>query len=204
MLKRRTLGAAAVLIVMILAASAGFADERGNGKLSDELFHVVKDGKGVASIDIAAITPDSARDVVKAVDLFRADLVAGYGADMPYGDRGKGGVKPNRIELVVEDRPLMTEDETVVDFPDENVMRITGGASGVVRALFYLLEEFGGVRYLGLGGACPTHFPNKSNLAIPRKRMELSQRRHPRRSEGRFIETRHLVDQIREWRRRLH
>ena len=144
------------LPVLMLALTAAWADD----------FCVFKDGKAMTSI----ILPEHAsEDLKKAVEQFRSDLQRGYQIDVPQGDAPD---VPGRIELVVEKRSLENEDQTVISFLGANVMRITGGESGVRRALFWLLEEFGGVRYLYQGGKHGTHFPPRTELAIPRKQIE--------------------------------
>jgi len=165
------------LIAVMLVASAGFAAEKENGKSSGGPFYLFKDGKATATIEVAKVPPEDACDLARAIDVFRED-VARFG--IPLGDRidmtlrsRRGGGVDNRIQLVVEDRDPMTEDETVIDFPEEHVMRITGGKSGVVRALFRLLEEFGGVRYLyQSSGENRSHIPPRKELGIPRKTIK--------------------------------
>ena len=130
---------------------------------SPGMFYVFKDGQASAAI----ILPDNASaGVKKAVDEFRKDLQKGYQVDVPVGT---GSNLAGRIELVVEERPLAAEDKTEITFPAQNAMRITGGESGVIRALFFLLEEFGGIRYLypGEPRGHGTHFPRISELSIP-------------------------------------
>ena len=129
-------------------------------------FYMFKDGRATSTIVVRRCPGAAAREIVKAVDLFREDVARGSGIGIPHGE-GLGG--PNRVELVVEDRPLTDEDATIIEFPAGNVMRITGGKTGVMRTLFWLLEEHAGVRYLGQGGERTTHFPDCTELAIPRK-----------------------------------
>lgn len=146
---------------------AAFADET---KPAEEPFFLYKDGKATATIVITKPLPvPGAHEMVKAIETFRLDVYDGFGVDIPFGVTHGG---PNRVELAVEERPLETEDEVVIDFPSENVMRITGGLSGVRRTLFFILEEFGGVRYLYQGGEKGFHFPKRTELAIPRKTIK--------------------------------
>ena len=157
-------------------------------------FCVFRDGRATSTIVIREVPGAAARDVVKAVELFREDIADGFDVGIPYGDSWGG---PNRIELFVEDRSLETEDATVIDFPAENVMRVTGGKSGVMRTLFWLLEEHGGVRYLGQGGEKTTHFPEGSELAIPRKTVKRNAAFPLGRLTGR---TRYYIDRPPTWR----
>ena len=151
----------------------------GNTALAGAPFYVFKDGKATATLVLAQVPPDDAYHIVKAVDIFRQDVAefgkrTGNSINIPVNNRMYRGKRPksNRIELIVEERTLETEDDTVIDFPDENVMRITGGRSGVIRGLFYILEEFGGARYLVQGGAAPNYFPAVRSLGVSRKRIE--------------------------------
>lgn len=134
----------------------------------DESFPVFADGKAMACIVLSA---DASDDLRKAVEEFRRDLREGYDIDIPLDIAAD---VPGRIELVVEERALATEDKTAVTFPEASVMRISGGGAGVRRTLFWLLEEFGGIRYLYQGGEHGTHFPPCTELVIPRRTIERS------------------------------
>ena len=141
--------------LLLISSSCALHD----GKSPDQ-FQLFKDGKAACSI----ILPENAsEDIKKAVDEFRKDLRKGYQVEIPVGDAPN---LPGRIELSVESRPVETEDGTEITFPSAKVARITGGESGVIRALFFLLEEFGGVRYLYLGEH-GTYYPRISELSIP-------------------------------------
>lgn len=153
-----------------------------NVAVADEPFYLFRDAHPMAAIVLVgespplrmacgwqAIPADVAPDLVRAINLFRADIRQGYGVELPLGtDSGL----TNRIEIVWEPRSMMDEDRTDITFPTDHVMRITGGESGIIRTLFYLLEEFGGARYLfaseheriGFGA----HFPERTSLSIPR------------------------------------
>ena len=133
----------------------------------DRAFYVFKDNKPMASIHVPK---DASDDMKKAVEAFREDVRRGYGVDIPVDSATN---LPGRIELAIQERSLETEDETVIDFPAGNVMRVTGGESGVMRALFRLLEERAGVRYL-YQGKHGTWFPPATELAIPRKTLKLA------------------------------
>ena len=148
-----------VLLVALILVTTGMGAQAAP-------FTIFKDGRATTTIVIRQIPGEAAREVVKAVEIFREDIAEGFDVGIPFGESYGG---PNRIELVVEDRPLETEDATVIDFPADNVMRITGGKTGVMRALFWLLEEYAGVRYLGQGGEKPIHFPDRAELVIPRE-----------------------------------
>jgi len=150
-------------------------------------FYLFRDGQPTAAIVLDKTTlpalenrlcdhtmtriPDEVpTDVARAAALFRRDVRTGYGVDLPLG---RDSALSHRLELVVETRSLSKEDETTVSFPSANVMRITGGESGIVRTLFLLLERFGGARYLFQGAGnhigIGAHFPKRSTLAIPRE-----------------------------------
>lgn len=138
----------------------------------EEPFFLFKDGEAIASIDVPA---NASEDVDKAVDVFREAVREGYGIDLPLAPADE---VPNRIELVIEPRGYLDEDHTEIAFPSEHVMRIAGGESGVMRTLFYLLEEHAGVRFLYQGSMNGearrrrTHYPPRRELAIPRERVE--------------------------------
>ncbi|MBC8426456.1 DUF4838 domain-containing protein [bacterium] len=177
--KRGQLPECAISALAVFSSLSAALPATGNDATAKLPFHLIKDGKATATVVMSKVPPEDAYDIVKAIDLFRHDVArfgipTGDWIDIPVNNRLYRGRRPktNRIELVVEKRPLETEDDTVIDFPEEQVMRITGGRSGVIRALFYLLEEFGGVRYLGQGGAAPSHFPSIRELAVPQKRIE--------------------------------
>ncbi len=166
-------------VVALLSASAVSTASAA----ADEPFYVFRDGAPAAAIVLVGEPPphrlvfgwqvipeDVSPDLVRAIDLFRADLRQGYGIDLPLGtDSGL----PNRIEIVWESRSMMDEDRTDITFPADHVMRITGGESGIIRTLFHLLEEYGGVRYLFATEPGPNigfgaHFPERTSLSIPR------------------------------------
>lgn len=130
-------------------------------------FYLFKDGHELASVQIMEVPGQHAEYIVKAVQLFCQDIANAYGVDVRMGDNPD---VPNRIQLVVEDRPFTDSDRTDVTFPYETVMRVTGGATGVIRTLFALLEEHAGVRYLYQGGDdYQMHMPPRQELAIPRE-----------------------------------
>lgn len=138
------------------------------------------------------VPDDVPSDLARALAEFQRDLRVGYGVELPLliVDAAGNAVPapdaplpetlniqpdttlPNRIEIVVEDRSMMDEDHTSIDFPAATVMRITGGESGIMRTLFQLLEDYGGARYLfqaerqdiGIGA----HFPERTSLSVPR------------------------------------
>lgn len=128
------------------------------------------------------IPEDVPTDLLKAVELFRRDLRVGYGVDIPLivvesiekaaGELPEG----NRIEIVVERRSIKDEDRTQVAFPSAEVMRITGGESGVIRTLFRLLEEHAGARFLFQGPdtdiGIGAHFPELKTFGVPRRPVE--------------------------------
>lgn len=151
----------ASILVMLLACAACVA--RGDS------FLIFKDAKPSASIAL----PDNATDDLRiAVEVFRDTLREGYDVDLPLTQDGDG---LNHIELVLEHRTPLTEDHTVVSFPSSQVMRITGGESGLMRTLFVLLEEHGGLRFLYQGAPAGkdahrrVHYPPLQQLAIPMK-----------------------------------
>ncbi len=173
---------------VVLLLLCGTIGDLASAATADEPFYLFRDGKPMATLalDETALTPPKHRlsdqymiampddvpsDVTRAVALFRSDLRAGYGINLPLGNDDTA--LSNRVEIVVEKRSLLEEDATTVDFPSSHVMRITGGESGVIRTLFYLLEEFGGARYLFQGNndgiGIGAHFPDRSTLAIPRE-----------------------------------
>jgi hypothetical protein len=122
---------------------------------------------------------DVPSDLERAVELFRSDLRQGYGIELPLivepgtSLADTDSLPPNRIEIVWEPRTLMDEDRTDISFPADNIMRITGGESGIIRTLFHLLEEQGGARYLFATENSPhigfgAHFPERTSLSVPR------------------------------------
>lgn len=163
-------------------------------------FHLYKDGQPMAIITAPAellvppgerhvgyttrlIPAEAPADLSRAIEEFQADLARGYGQTLPLlptlpGQSLPETILPNRLELVVEDRTPETEDLTRLDFPSPNVMRITGGLSGVQRALFRLLEQHAGVLYLYQGSrnkiGIGAHIPEGQTLAIPREPQEWS------------------------------
>lgn len=150
---------------------------------ADDGFVVFRDGKPQAAVIVPKDAPD---DVKIAASVFTGHVKEGYGVDLPVmaGDETPAGNVPNRIELVVEKRLLADENHTLVDFPSQDVMRITGGEMGVIRTLFVILEDFAGVRFLyqgahgfgGHGSAAESrrrfHYPQLNELVIPRKSFE--------------------------------
>lgn len=187
MIRWRRIGVtAAAWLAMVGIGSGSAAVHSAPADTAAEPFYLFRDGRPMASlvVDEAALSPPENRlcdhrmvhipedvpsDLARAVERFRRDVRVGYGIDLPIGD----GSLPNRVKLVAERRSLLKEDVTTVDFPSPTVMRITGGESGLTRALFLLLEKFGGARYLFQGAGnhigVGAHFPKRTSLAIPRE-----------------------------------
>ncbi len=151
-------------------------------------FYIFEDGQPMTSIVLSEtaqnapfkighmrhlqIPEGSPNEVLHAVELFRKDIREGFGVEIPLGENAD---LPNRIEIDLIETTVDKEDETEISFPSENVMRIRGGQSGIIRTLFYLLEEFAGVRYLFQGGMegerWGFHYPDVKTLSIPAERM---------------------------------
>jgi len=149
-------------------------------------FEVFKDGQPMASIVLSEaaenaphrighvrhlrIPEGTQNDVARAVELFRRDVLEGFGVDLPMGAEAD---VPNRIEIDLVETSVAEEDVTEVSFPSSNTMRIRGGQSGIIRTLFYLLEEFAGVRYLFQGAmdgpGFGVHFPEQRVMIIPQR-----------------------------------
>lgn len=138
-------------------------------------FLIFKDARPTASITLPANATDDLRMVV---EIFRQTIRAGYAVDIPLTQPGDG---LNHLQLVLQKRTPLTEDRTTIDFPSENLMRIAGGESGLMRTLFVLLEDHAGVRFLYQGLPMYSadnlpddlykrmHFPSLTQLAIPRR-----------------------------------
>ncbi|MHC4872850.1 MAG: DUF4838 domain-containing protein [Planctomycetota bacterium] len=129
-------------------------------------FYIFKDSKAMTSI---VLPENPSMWIKKSVEQFQKDLQDGYKVEIPVGVDSK---LPGQIKLVVEKRTLETEDSTVISFPAEKVMEISGGETGVRTALFHLLEEFGGIRYLYQGGQYGTHYPEITELVVPGKTIK--------------------------------
>lgn len=180
----RNMNPASLLMVSVLAILASLSVngaenppkdlETSNGVVDDESFYIFKDGQAMTSVIIRQVPGEDAHDVVKAAETFCEDIARGYDLDVRMGENES---VPNRIELVVEDRGWKRDDEAMITFPRSDRMRITGGKYGVIRALFHILQEFGGVRYLFQGemfdigvGTC---YPKLEALAVPLKPIKL-------------------------------
>lgn len=180
----------AFAFLLVLQPRGGAAETEADG------FHLFKAGRPMAAIVLPqrpptmplhvagslrhlSIPEDVPSDLELAVDLFRADLRDGYGIELPVisetdaQDATPDALPPNRIELILDPRAVEDEDRTTIDFPAANVMRLRGGEIGLVRTLFFLLEEYAGARYLfqGAGGeiGIGAHFPERESVVIPRE-----------------------------------
>jgi len=124
----------------------------------------------VGTLNHLRIPEGTPNDVVRAVELFRRDLQEGFGIELPMGADAE---VPNRIEIDLVETSVAEEDITEISFPSANTMRIRGGQSGIIRTLFYLLEEFAGVRYLFQGAAdgpgIGIHYPERTEMRIPQR-----------------------------------
>lgn len=134
---------------------------------------IFREGQPMAAI---AAPDDAHKDLGIAVEQFRAMVLEGYGVRLPETPNAN---VPYRIELVDERLPMLENDRAVIDFPDDHTLRIRGGRHGLIRALFGLMEEHAGVRYLYQGAFTSgaeqrrrTHYPALETLAIPRVSTE--------------------------------
>jgi len=131
-----------------------------NPKESSSFFYIFKDGKAKCSV---VLPVNASSNMKKAVAVFCSTIKDGYNIDIPAENRNEF---ENKIKLVIEDRTLEKEDKAEVTFPDDKTMVITGGEPGVRRTLFYLLEKFGGLRFL-YRGTYGNHYPQITEIAVP-------------------------------------
>ena len=121
-------------------------------------FQLVKDG-APAAVFIQSSLP------LRHVEAFNQYLKECSGTILPIEKQGGG---KNEIRFKIEKRSMENEDDFSIEFPEKNVMLITGSEISVRWALNRILEDFAGVRFV-FPGKNGTHCPKFSNLDIPEK-----------------------------------
>lgn len=132
--------------------------------VSETDFQLVKDKHPAAAFVLQNHLPDSVKLAVKD---FNADLKRATGAELPAEAAPSEGLG-RRIIFDIKPAELMNDDKFEITFPDTKTMQINASPRSVKWALNHILEEFVGVRWL-FPGKHGTHWPSKSDIAIPRR-----------------------------------
>ena len=128
-----------------------------------EDFALFRNGKAAAFIETSPA-------VEKAVALFNSEAKKCTDAVLPTAP----DASLNRITFKVEKKPLMDEDAYSIDFPDARTMRITCSPRSASYALWQILEDAFGVRWLfphypRLYPGEVNEYPRKKDVGIPRR-----------------------------------
>lgn len=117
-----------------------------------------------------SIPEDVPSDLDVAIELWQEDIGKHYGIALPLAGTAETTM-PNRVVIEPIATSLEDEDRVEITFPEPGVMVMRGGESGLVRALFRLMEDYAGARYLFQGEpgsiGIGAHYPALDRLAIP-------------------------------------
>lgn len=131
---------------------------------AENAFAVVRDGAS----QVVAVVPDYPEGL-SDVSFFTNAVFRCTGASLLIAEscsEVKGG--ENRIVFQVEKRPLLTEDDWRIDFPDDKTLRITGTDKSCRWAINWILEEQFGCCFC-FPGKRGTYYPRTSSLFVPRE-----------------------------------
>ena len=127
--------------------------------LSAADFELVRECRAVASIECPEYA-EGLNDIV----FFTNAVARCTGAAMEIGVEGRA-----RIVFNVEKRPILAEDDWMIDFPDESTLRITGTSMSCRWALNWILEDCCGCCFC-FPGKHGSHYPRSCSLFVPRVR----------------------------------
>ena len=112
--------------------------------------------------------------VEKAIELFNSEAKKCTGAVLPAASSKTASL--NQIVFKIEKRPLPEDDAYSIDFPDGKTMRITCTPRSAAHALWRVLEDAFGIRWLfphypRLYPGEVNEYPRKKEVSIPRRKI---------------------------------
>ena len=135
-------------------------------------FSLIRDGKPDADILHSA-----SKQVTARIAFFNDAVYRCTGTTLPVVQKAEKN--RNTIVINLVNRPVESNDEYTIDFPDKRTMRITATEHSVSAAFCHLLEEYFGVRFLFVPAGTPykediNHYPAVKNASVPVRTVKKS------------------------------